>query len=102
VKSLLRASAVLAFAASAIACTRAAQSGPIGSANAWTQHGLLRIVDLQEPDSLNPIVGSFQIDNDLSDIWGGKFFEWSDKNAFVPDLVTVVPTLANGGISQTG
>jgi peptide/nickel transport system substrate-binding protein len=102
VKSLLRACVAFAFAASAIACTRAGESGPVGTANAWTQHGLLRIVDLQEPDSLNPIVGSFQIDNDLSDMWGGKFFEWSDKNAFVPDLVTVAPTLANGGISKDG
>ena len=97
----------LALAAAFVACNAGcthtgAAGGTAGGGNPWTRHGVLRLVNLQEPDTLNPLVGSEQIDNDLADIWGGKFFEWSDKNALVPDLVTDVPTLANGDISKDG
>ncbi len=101
--SLRRIIAAAIFVACAASCTRATGAGgPSGAGNPWTRHGILRMVDLSEPDTLNPLVGGEQIDEDLADIWGGKFFEWSDANALVPDLVTTVPTLANGGISRDG
>ncbi len=86
----------LVFAAG---CTKA---GTDGSSGDGTRHGLLRIVNLSEPDTLNPLVGNQQIDSDLAELWGGMLFEWSDRNTFVPDLATVVPTLRNGGISADG
>ena len=52
--------------------------------NAWTHHGLLRIADLAEPDTLNPVVGNQQIDYDLAFLWAGYFFNYSDRNEFVP------------------
>ena len=73
-----------------------------GGPNAWTRHGLLRIVNLAEPDTLNPVVGNFQIDTDLALLWGGMLFNWSDRNELVPELATVVPTTKNGGISADG
>jgi peptide/nickel transport system substrate-binding protein len=61
------------------------------------------MVDLAEPDTLNPIVsGGYQIDSDLSFLWGGYFFDLSDQDRLVPDLATVEPTLANGGIAKDG
>jgi peptide/nickel transport system substrate-binding protein len=62
----------------------------------------LRIVNISEPDSLDPVVGNFQIDSDLAQLWGGMLFNWSDRDEFVPELATAVPTTANGGISRDG
>ncbi len=86
-----------------VACSRAAgPAGGPGGHNAWTHPGILRMVDLEEPDNLDPIVGNSQIDSDLAELWGGKLFDWNDRNELVPELATVVPTLANGGISKDG
>ncbi|MBC5810092.1 MAG: peptide ABC transporter substrate-binding protein [Candidatus Eremiobacteraeota bacterium] len=75
-----------------------AQSG----GNPWTHHGVLRMANLSEPDSLNPVVGNQQIDSDLAMFWGGFLFNWSDQSKFVPELATELPTLANKGISADG
>ncbi|HTV75101.1 MAG TPA: peptide ABC transporter substrate-binding protein [Candidatus Acidoferrales bacterium] len=83
------------------ACTRVG-TGASGSGNPWTEPGVLRIADLQEPDTLNPVVGNAQIDVDLSMFWAGYLFNWSDRNALVPELATQVPSLRNGGISADG
>lgn len=80
-------------------CTRVGTSN-VATGHAWTHRGLLRIVNIAEPDSLNPLVGNFQIDSDLAQLWGGYFFNYNDRNELVPELVTTVPTLANGGISR--
>ncbi|GAC1541892.1 MAG: peptide ABC transporter substrate-binding protein [Vulcanimicrobiaceae bacterium] len=84
------------------ACSRVdtAGGGIGGRTNAWTKPGILRIVDLQEPDTLNPLLGNAQLDSDLANFWGGMLLNWSDANEFVPELATEVPTLQNGGISK--
>jgi peptide/nickel transport system substrate-binding protein len=97
------ASSALAAALAFSACTKVSTEsagGPGG--NPWTHHGVLRMANLSEPDTLNPLVGNQQIDSDLAMLWGGFFFNFNDKNEFVPELVTEVPTLANGGISKDG
>jgi peptide/nickel transport system substrate-binding protein len=89
----------------ATACTKVAPSGTTtvqAGPNAWTHHGLLRIVNLAEPDSLNPLVGNFQIDSDLAELWGGMLVNWNDRTELVPELATVEPTASNGGISADG
>jgi peptide/nickel transport system substrate-binding protein len=63
---------------------------------------VLRIVNLSDPDTLSPLVSVFQISADLSMFWGGYLFNYSDRNALVPELATTVPTLANGGVSRDG
>ncbi len=93
--------------AGAAGCTRVSTpDAGTGSAapgpTSWTRHGLLRIVNLSEPDTLNPVVGNYQIDTDLAELWGGMLFNWSDRNELVPELATEVPTEANGGISRDG
>jgi peptide/nickel transport system substrate-binding protein len=83
------------------ACTRVGTvAGSLG--NPWTQHGILRIADLEEPDTLNPLIGAQQIDFDLSMFWASYLFDWSDRNTLVPELATQVPSLRNGGISADG
>lgn len=85
------------------ACTRVGTtSGTSAAGNPWTHHGVLRMANISEPDSLDPVVGNFQIDSDLAMLWAGFFFNWSDRSEFVPELATVVPTAANGGISKDG
>ncbi len=97
---VLRTLFVAAAALVLASCSRADDAGSGG--NPGTRHGILRIVNLSEPDTLNSVVGNEAIDSELAELWGGMLFEWSDENTFVPDLATVVPTLENGGISPDG
>jgi peptide/nickel transport system substrate-binding protein len=58
---------------------------------------------LEEPDTLNPVVGGgLAIDSDLAMLWGGFFFNYDDRNRYVPELALEVPTLGNGGIARDG
>lgn len=93
----------LVSAAGLTACTKVeTANAPSTGGNPWTKHGILRLAGISEPDSLNPVVGNQQIDTDLSMFWAGYLFNWSDKDEFVPELATEVPTLENGGISADG
>ena len=84
-------------------CTKVTTStGPAGGGNPWTKHGILRIAGVSEPDNVNVMLGNQQIEVDLSMFWAGYLFNWSDKNEFVPELATEVPTTKNGGISKDG
>jgi peptide/nickel transport system substrate-binding protein len=101
--SIFTVALALAAAAALAACTKVETApGPLPAGNPWTKHGVLRIAGLSEPDSLNPVVGNQQIDTDLSMFWAGYLFNWSDRNEFVPELATEIPTLENGGISKDG
>ena len=92
---------LLAFAA----CTHAGNDAPPAGSTArhpWTHPGVLRFASLGDPDTLNPLLGEFQIDTDLSMFWAGYLFNYDDRNRFVPELATAVPTLANRGIAKDG
>ena len=56
----------------------------------------------QDPDNLNVLLGTQTVDNDLSMFWAGYLFNWSDRDEFVPELATRVPTLRNGDIAPDG
>jgi ABC-type transport system substrate-binding protein len=97
--------AVVACACALAACSKVGTESAAGGAaggNPWTQHGVLRMANLSEPDTLNPEVGNQQVDSDLAMLWGGFFYNWSDANEYVPELVTAVPSQQNGGISKDG
>ncbi len=64
--------------------------------------GTLRIADIEEPDTLNPYISTVITSIDLSYLWGEYFYNVDDKNQFVPEVATEVPTLTNGGISSDG
>ena len=86
------------------ACSSVSEQPSLSGAggNSWTHHGVLRIGTRQQPDTLMPIIGTQTIDTDLDMFWAGHLFDWSDRNEFVPELATDVPTLANGGIAKDG
>jgi peptide/nickel transport system substrate-binding protein len=93
----------IAFAAcSRTGDTSAPNAGSGTARHAWTRPGVLRFATLGDPDSLNPLIGQFQVDVDLSMFWAGYLFNYSDRNELMPELATEVPTLANGGIAKDG
>ena len=92
----------LLLVAALAACSRASTGAHAGGRNAWTVPGVLRMAARQDPDNLNPLLGTQTVDNDLSMFWAGYLFNYSDANAFVPELATRVPTLANGDIARDG
>ncbi|MBC5806092.1 MAG: peptide ABC transporter substrate-binding protein [Candidatus Eremiobacteraeota bacterium] len=95
--------ALLLIVASLVGCSKVSTQAPTSAGgNPWTKHGVLRIVDLAEPDNLNPVVGNQQAEAELSMYWAAYLFRWSDENQYVPELATVVPDLKNGGISPNG
>ncbi|HXW51603.1 MAG TPA: peptide ABC transporter substrate-binding protein [Candidatus Acidoferrales bacterium] len=92
----------LAIIASA-GCTKiSTQTSSPNAANPWTIHGVLRVAAEDEPDNLDPLVGNQQAEVDLSLLWGAYLFRVDDRNAWVPELATRVPTLQNGDISRDG
>jgi len=85
------------------ACTVAhGHAGRRAERNAWTIPGVLRMAGRQEPENLNPLLGTQTIDIDLSMFWAGYLFDWSDRNTLVPELAQRVPTLENGDIAKDG
>lgn len=94
--------ALLLLAALA-ACTRTTGTpAAAGARHPWTHPGVLRLAGSFDPDTLNPLVGDFQVDVDLAMFWAGFLFRYDDRDRLVPDLATAVPTLENGGISRDG
>jgi peptide/nickel transport system substrate-binding protein len=64
--------------------------------------GVLRMAGDQQPDNLNPLIGTQTIDTDLALLWASYLFLWNDRDQFVPELATTVPSLENGGVSKNG
>jgi peptide/nickel transport system substrate-binding protein len=101
VGTILRSGIVLSAFLLFAACARSEAQNETGR-HSWTIPHVLRIVSSEEPDSLNPIVGYAQTDVHVSMFWAGYLFNWSDRNRFVPELATVLPTVANHGVSADG
>lgn len=64
--------------------------------------GTLRIATRQDPENLNTLLGTEDVDEAIAAFWGAFLFRWSDRNQLVPELARDVPTVANGGISPDG
>ncbi|MGZ3509596.1 MAG: peptide ABC transporter substrate-binding protein [Vulcanimicrobiaceae bacterium] len=60
------------------------------------------MAEREQPDNLNPLLGTQTVVSDLSMFWAGYLFNWSDRDELVPELATRVPTLENGDISRDG
>jgi peptide/nickel transport system substrate-binding protein len=63
---------------------------------------VLRIGDVQDPDSLNPYLSNLDIIYDLSSLVYSYLIISDDHGVLVGDLATAVPTIGNGGISTDG
>jgi peptide/nickel transport system substrate-binding protein len=63
------------------------------------QEQTLRIGLTQEPATLNPIVGTLALENDVAQFIFSGLTRYDDRGNRIPDLAQEVPTRANGGIS---
>ncbi|MGD1067685.1 MAG: ABC transporter substrate-binding protein, partial [Vulcanimicrobiaceae bacterium] len=68
----------------------------------WTQPGVLRLGDIAEPDSLNPLLSTMDLSYDMSSLMFSYLVTANAHGTLIPDLATAVPSLANGGISSDG
>ena len=86
------------------ACTNVSQNTTAGSygGRPATQPGVLRYADIQEPDSLNPLVSTQATTIDLAYFIYQFFYNVDDHDQLVPEVATQIPTLQNGGISPDG
>ena len=75
-----------------------ARSGEAPGANS----GVLRIAELQDPPGFNPLVTDNADLADLIPLVHGFLLGVDAHGNFTPDLVTVVPSVANGGLRDGG
>ena len=67
-------------------------SGPV-------QGGRLIIGVQQEPEMLSEILNSMATNNMVCNLVFSKFVKYDDHFQLVPDLISVIPTVENGGVS---
>ncbi|MBV8727068.1 MAG: hypothetical protein JO233_04725, partial [Candidatus Eremiobacteraeota bacterium] len=93
--------AVLALAA-LVACTKVSTGGP-GGHNAFTKPHYLRYSDAGgDLASLNPVLNSETRVGYISQMTMAYLARYDAHNRPFPELLTVIPTQANGGISADG
>jgi peptide/nickel transport system substrate-binding protein len=98
----------LKLPALAIAAALAAFSMPVagaadgGRANASTIPHVLRFATAEDIVGLNPDLFAQAALSDLDQMTAAYLFRYDHENKIVPELATVVPTFANGGISKDG
>ena len=113
-RSLPTAAVLLALLVlSAISCTRpseppAAATGPTADASAPAEergpdrgNTLILGID-QEPDKLNSALNAMVYGTFINNSLYGYFVKYDEKMNLIPDMLTEVPTLENGGISADG
>jgi peptide/nickel transport system substrate-binding protein len=83
-------------------CVRTAERSSGSAGNPWTQHGVLRMAGREQPDNLNPLLGTQTVVTDLAMFWAGFLFNWNDRDELVPELAERVPTMENGDVSRDG
>jgi peptide/nickel transport system substrate-binding protein len=100
----IRISACIIVVIALAGCTRVSTQSMIATRheNPWTHPGILRIGDTRIPDNLNRMLGTLTVDTEIGSLWCARLFVVDDKEALRPELATVVPTRANGGISADG
>lgn len=77
---------------------QASDSAP--AAGASSRHGGRVVIGvLQEPEMLSEILNAMATNNMVCNLIFSKFVKYDDKFVLIPDLITEIPTLENGGIS---
>jgi len=100
--------AALSLAAVALACAAAlggcSREGikPPANGNPWTVHGVVRIVDNEEPNSLVRMFSHQAAADDVTALLFEPLFRFDEHGEPVPALATTFPTQANGLISKDG
>ena len=96
-----RCAALAAAVVVLVACARAPAPNT-GGRHSWTQAHVLRLVDVADPDSLNPLLSTMDLSYDLSSLLFSYLIVADRSGAMIGDLATSVPSLANGRISPDG
>src|SRR5579862_90856 len=91
----------LALAVCVTGCSRTSQTAS-GERHPWTAPHELRIVDLTQPDRLNPYLSQMDISYMFSSLVYSFLVVADDRGQLVGDLAVEAPTLRNGGISKDG
>ena len=63
---------------------------------------VLRMVELTQPDNLNPYLSQMDVSYDVSSLVYSYLIVADARGRLIGDLAAAVPTLANGGISRDG
>ena len=95
------AAAVCVFALFLSACTRVTTT-EAGQRHQWTIPHVLRVVDLAEPDHLNPYLSEMDITYGFSSLVYSYLVIADDRGQLIGDLATEVPSVHNRGISKDG
>lgn len=70
--------------------------------NAYTQPHVLRYATAEDIAGLNPVLSQQTVVEQMGELTAAWLFRWDKENRPEPELATVVPTKANGGISADG
>ena len=90
------------LAASALlpGCTQLGTSGGAsGDRHPYTEPHVLRYSDGEDPVGLNPLNNTHASTSWLAELWGAWLFRTTASFDPVPELCSVVPTVANGLLS---
>jgi ABC-type transport system substrate-binding protein len=99
-RSLVALSLAFAAVACSTACTRVDTRAIAGGQHPWTVAGHLRIGSPDEPDNINPMFAHTDATDQVDAFIFAPLFRYGPHGDFLPELATVVPTYANGGISR--
>ncbi|MDE2573429.1 MAG: peptide ABC transporter substrate-binding protein [bacterium] len=99
---MLRALAVAALLLAFGGCTKITANGAGAGAHPWTQAGVLRWSENAEPHSLNVLLDSSSVTNDIGSFAFQYTVRYDDRGNPVPDAVTRVPSIANGDVAKDG
>ena len=84
-------------------CTKiSTENGATGQRHPWTQPGVFRWSEFEDPKNLNVVLDAGAPNLDLSMFVFSWTIRYDGKARPIPDAVTEVPTLANGDVSKDG
>ena len=96
-----RAFTVLLTALVLAGCTRTSGT-TAGGRHPWTEPHVLRLADVADPDSLNPLLSTMDLSYDLSSLMFSYLVIADRSGDMAGDLATDLPSLANNGITGDG
>jgi peptide/nickel transport system substrate-binding protein len=85
-----------------IALLIASAGAALGCSRATTTPHVLRMGDIGDVTSLNPMLAQQLVLSRMTSLTMAWLFKFDRENQPIPELVTIVPTKANGGISADG